>query len=233
MQELFIKLTHALEETAFIALCASFVWGILSVLLSPCHLTSIPLIVGFINNQKTDLTVKRAFYLSLMFSIGIFITIILIGIITASMGRIMGDIGKFGNYFVAGILFVVGLYLLEIINIDWDFKGRFLKKGSGLLSALVLGLIFGAAVGPCTFAYMAPILAITFRVANTNLLYAISLVLLFSIGHCSVIVAAGTSTEIVQKYLNWNEKTNILTIIKKICGGLVIIGSVYLAYRSL
>ena len=45
MQTLFTTLTHAVEGTALIALCASFLWGILSILLSPCHLASLPLIV--------------------------------------------------------------------------------------------------------------------------------------------------------------------------------------------
>ena len=46
----FNKLTKAVEGSVWIALAASFIWGILSILLSPCHLASIPLIVGFIEN---------------------------------------------------------------------------------------------------------------------------------------------------------------------------------------
>jgi cytochrome c biogenesis protein CcdA len=38
-------------------------------------------------------------------------------------------------------------------------------KRKGLLASFVLGLIFGVALGPCTFAYMAPMLAVTFKVA--------------------------------------------------------------------
>lgn len=92
MQQLFIALTRAVEGTPFIALSASFIWGILSILLSPCHLTSIPLIVGFIGEQDR-ITVKKAFKLSLVFGIGIFITIGLIVIVTALLGRIAGDFG--------------------------------------------------------------------------------------------------------------------------------------------
>jgi len=33
----------------------------------------------------------------------------------------------------------------------------------GLLAAFLLGLVFGIALGPCTFAYMAPMLAVAFR----------------------------------------------------------------------
>lgn len=232
MEQLFIKLTEAIEGTAFIAMGASFAWGILSVILSPCHLSSIPLIIGFINDQNKELTIKRAFSLSLFFSIGILITITLIGFITASMGRLIGDIGKIGNYFVAIILLLVGLYLMEIISFDWNMQNKDLKNKKGLLSALVLGLLFGVAVGPCTFAYMAPMLALTFHTANTNMVYAFSLLLLYGIGHCSVIVIAGTSADLVQRYLNWNAQSKGPKIIKKICGILVICGSIYLAFYA-
>jgi cytochrome c-type biogenesis protein len=52
--------------------------------------------------------------------------------------------------------------------------------------------------------------------------------LAYGIGHCSVIVFAGTFTNVVQAYLNWNERSSGTVIIKKICGILVMIGGVYL-----
>ncbi|MCK7527965.1 MAG: hypothetical protein MZV64_65400 [Ignavibacteriales bacterium] len=56
----------------------------------------------------------------LYFLLGILITIALIGVITASLGRLMGDVGAIGNYLVAVIFFLVGLYLLDIIKFDWN-----------------------------------------------------------------------------------------------------------------
>ena len=106
MEQLFISLTHAIESTPLIALGAAFVWGILSILLSPCHLASIPMIIGFIDNQGRT-SAKRAFVTSLMFSSGMLFTIVVIGVITATMGRMMGDVGQYGNYFVALIFFLV------------------------------------------------------------------------------------------------------------------------------
>ncbi|WP_353676528.1 cytochrome c biogenesis CcdA family protein [Rosettibacter primus] len=98
---------------------ASFGWGVLSILLSPCHLSSIPLVISYITSQG-KISLKRTFYISLIFAIGILITIAVIRIITASLGRLMGDIGATGNYLVAGIFFLVGLYLLDIIKLDWN-----------------------------------------------------------------------------------------------------------------
>lgn len=226
-EEIFTVLSNALYENHWIAVLASFGWGVLSILLSPCHLSSIPLIVGYISSQG-KISVARTFNISLIFAVGILITIAAIGIITASLGRLMGDVGSVGNYLVAAIFFLVGLYLLDIIKFDWNNVGLTQTKAKGLLAALILGLLFGIALGPCTFAYMAPVLGIVFQTAQTNYLLAIIFLLAFGIGHCSVIVGAGTLTGKVQKYLNWSEESKTILWIKRICGILVIFGGVYL-----
>jgi len=229
MEQLFTALTHAVEGTPAIALGAAFVWGILSILLSPCHLASIPLIVGFIDEQGR-ISTRRAFLISTLFAVGILITIGAIGAVTAAAGRMMGDVGRYGNYFVAAIFFVVGLHLLGVIPMPWSGPGQVGMKRKGMLAALILGLVFGIALGPCTFAYMAPMLGVTFSVASTNMLYGASLLAAYGVGHCSVIVLAGTSTELVQHYLKWNERSRGALIVKKICGVLVIAGGLYLIH---
>jgi len=232
IENIFNTLSTALYDNFWIAAFASFGWGVLSILLSPCHLSSIPLVIGYITSQG-KISLKRTFYISLIFAIGILITIAAIGIITASLGRLMGDVGTIGNYFVAGIFFLVGLYLLDIIKLDWNAAGLRRTNTKGLLTALILGLLFGIALGPCTFAYMAPVLGIVFQTAQTSFASASVLLLAFGLGHCLIIVGAGTLTNKVQKYLNWSEESKTILWIKRICGVLVILGGVYLIYTTL
>jgi len=229
MERIFTSLTHAVEGTPAIALTAAFVWGVLSILLSPCHLASIPLIVGFIDKHGR-MSTRRTFAVSLLFAVGILITIAAIGAVTAAAGRIMGDLGPYANYFVAAIFFVVGLHLLDVIPSPFSGPGRVGMKRKGMLAAFILGLVFGLALGPCTFAYMAPMLAVTLTVASKALFYGIVLLLAYGIGHCSVIVLAGTCTGLVQRYMNWNEKSRGAVILKRICGVLVLLGGIYLIY---
>jgi cytochrome c-type biogenesis protein len=229
LEQIFAGLSKAVEGSALIALAASFIWGILSVVLSPCHLSSIPLIVGFISEQG-KLTRRKAFWISTMFAFGILVTIALIGVVTGMMGRIMGDVGSYANYVVAGIFFLVGLHLLDIIPMPFSGSGSTGIRRRGVLAAFILGLVFGIALGPCTFAYMAPMLAVSFKVAVTDLGYGIALLAAYGVGHCAVIVFAGTSTEVVQRYLNWNEKSHGTTIVKRVCGVLVMLAGLYLIY---
>ncbi len=231
MEQLFTDLSRAVEGAPALAVGASLVWGILSILLSPCHLASVPLIVGFISEQG-QVTVRRAFWTATLFAVGILITIAAIGAITAAAGRMMGDVGRYGNYFVALIFFAVGLHLVGVIPMPWSGPGRVGMERKGLLAAFILGLVFGIALGPCTFAYMAPMLAVTFKLAATNFAYGAVLLLAYGVGHCAVIVAAGTSTELVQRLLNWNEQSKGLTALKIVCGILVMLGGVWLIYTA-
>ena len=231
MERLFTGLSHAVEGAPVIALGASFVWGILSIVLSPCHLASIPLIVGFISEQG-KVTVRRAFWTSTLFAVGILITIAAIGGITHAAGRMMGDAGRYGNYLVALIFFAVGLHFVGVIPMPFSGPGQVGMKRKGYLAAFSLGLVFGIALGPCTFAFMAPMLGVTFKLATTDSLYGALLLLAYGIGHCAVIVVAGTSTELVQRFLNWNEQSKGVAVVKVVCGFLVILGGVWLIYTS-
>jgi cytochrome c-type biogenesis protein len=231
MARLFDSLNHAVEGAPLIALAASAIWGILSVVLSPCHLASVPLIVGFISGQGRVST-ARACGTATLFAVGILITIAAIGAITAAAGWMLGDVGRWANYFVAVILFAVGLHLLGAIPMPWSGPGQVGMKRRGWLAAFILGLVFGIALGPCTFAYMAPMLGVTFRLAESAPLYGASLLLAYGVGHCAVIVVAGTFTEVVQRFLNWNEQSKGVAILKAVCGVLVLLGGGWLIYTA-
>mgnify|MGYP005851422547 CR=1 FL=1 len=231
MQDLFVSLTRAVEGSPAIALGAAAVWGVLSILLSPCHLASIPLIVGFISGQG-NMTGGKALGTATVFSLGILITIAAIGAITAALGRMAGDVGGWVNYAVAAVFFVVGLHLLDVIPINFAGAGNVNMQKRGMLAAFVLGLVFGIALGPCTFAYMAPVLAATFKVASKQPFYAGGLLTAYGVGHCAVIALAGGSAGAVQRYLKWSQDSSGAGTIKKVCGVLVLGGGLYLLYTA-
>jgi cytochrome c-type biogenesis protein len=232
MMELFTQLTHAIEGAASAALLAAFIWGSLSVLLSPCHLASIPLVVGLVDEQHKP-TRKTAFFQSVLFSVGILVSIALIGLVTAMAGRILGDIGQYGGWLAAAIFFAMGLQLMGVLPRFWNKPARHITPNTGVAAALLTGLIFGIALGPCTFAFMAPILAVAFKQSAAAPLFAWSLVLLYGIGHCTVIVLAGMSAGSIARYLNWNEQSKGAMRLRKTCGALVLLAGFYLIITAI
>lgn len=227
INDLFTWLNSLLYGNFLLILGAAFIWGVISILLSPCHLSTIPLVIGFVIGNKGS-GIKSAFGISLVFAGGILITIAVIGLVTASMGRILGDVGAGADYIIPAILLITGLFFWDVFKLNtFGVKNEHFKSG-GYGKIFILGIIIGTGLGPCTFAFMAPVLGAVFQSASENIFTSIFILLLFAAGHCSVIVAAGILSKKVQIYLKWNENLNAITRVKKVLGSAAILSSIYL-----
>jgi cytochrome c-type biogenesis protein len=209
---------------------AAFAWGAVSIVFSPCHLASVPLVVGFISTQE-EASTGRAFRLSLVFSVGVLASIALIGLVTASLGRMFGDLGAVGNVAVAVVFFVFGLYLMDLLPLSWANVLPATTKRRGAPAALGLGLAFGVGLGPCSFAFLAPLLMIVFGQAEADYALAVGLLGAFALGHCGVIVLAGTAAQRVQSVVSWGGRSGVTRWVRRGCGVLVVLAGVYLLVR--
>lgn len=232
IEDILSFLSSALSGNPALAILASFGWGLASVIFSPCHLSSIPLIIGYMNSGEIK-TQKRIFILSLVFSLGILFSIAFIGAFTFSAGRMLGNLGPAGNYIAAFVFFVFGLYLMDVIPLNWSGLSLKAPRKKGLLPSFFIGFLFGIGLGPCTFAFLAPVLGIVMRGAAKNPAAASLMLLAYGLGHCTVITGAGTLSGAVQKFLNRNEKSKAVIYLKRACGLLVILGGVYFIVSSL
>ncbi len=190
MLELFTRLTELTNTNqSLILLGAAFLWGVVSVLFSPCHLTGIPLMVGYmLNREKHGL--GKTLAMSSLFSVGIFLSILLVGLITGLLGMMLGNLGIWGEAFLIIVLLYFGLATLDIFPL---MPGFTMKPGKrGLIGIFLAGLLFGTGLGPCTFAFMAPILGIILDAVSTNPPKAWGLIISFGLGHCLVIILLGT-----------------------------------------
>jgi cytochrome c-type biogenesis protein len=225
-------LAGGLSAAPALALAAALGWGVASVLLSPCHLAGIPLIVGFLVSSEKAPGTGRAALLSLTFGVGVLVTIGLIGAITAALGGVVGEVGAAATYAVAAVFLVMGLELLGVIQLPELRLRRAARTGGGAWSALLLGLAFGVALGPCTFAFLAPVLAAGFATATASPMLGVSLVLAFGVGHSAVIAGAGSSAGLVQRVLDFDARSRVLLVLRRVAGVLVLVGGVYLIYSA-
>jgi cytochrome c-type biogenesis protein len=232
LSAIFDAFNSAFQDSPIIAILAAFGWGMLSILLSPCHLSGIPLAIGYINGRGKVET-KRAFFLSVLFSAGVLVTLIVIGSITAALGLMFGDIGKTGNIIVSIVFILVGIWMLDFIPFLRIPQAAPEVKAKGGLGAFLLGLIFGLALGPCSFGFMMPLLLIVFNSAASNFALSSGLLVSFALGHTGMIVLAGTFINLVQKFLKWNEKSKGALIFRWVCGILVILTGIYLLIEAI
>ena len=234
MAELLESLGRALYESYPVALGASCLWGLMSMVLSPCHLVSVPLVMGYLSSDSGCFSRRSRFIHALAFAAGMTFSIVLIGLITLLLGRIAGDIGSTGNIVLAVMLMYVGLSLTDLVNLPLPGISKSPEAGEkGAWGALVIGLILGAALGPCTFAFMAPVLALIFSLGTERLGMALLPGILFAAGHGIVVVIAGTYSDKLQGLLRWSGSSRTAAIFRVVCGSLVILGGLYLLLKAL
>lgn len=216
-----------LEQSFALVLAAAFLWGILSIVLSPCHISSIPLVVGYVNRNGLQ-SHRSALITSLYFSAGVLISLLVIGVITSMLGVMLGDLGKTGAYLVGATFVLTGLWLLDLFRVP--SCNLPMRSGQTALGGILMGFVFGAALGPCTFGFMFPVLAMVFKSADHNLLLSIAIILSYAIGHSLVIVLAGVGVNQLQSFLNWDSTAKGTLWMKRFCGVLIILTGVYLVF---
>jgi cytochrome c-type biogenesis protein len=202
------------------------------MLFSPCHLAAIPLIVAYVNEQNTR-SARHAAWLACVFACGILITIALAGLLAVSLGLAVGDTTRIGTLVVSAVFILFGLDLVDAISIPWFGAKKESVKAKGAAGALLLGLLFGLAAGACTFAFLAPVLAVAFSAASTSAMTGCLLVFLFGLGHVSVLVLAGISAERAAHFANWNRQTGTNRKVRFVLGILLIATGLYLLYKAI
>lgn len=199
LETLFLTVNEWLIAGTAIAALGAFFWGMISVVFSPCHLASIPLIVAYVGGQEKTVQARQAGYYSVAFTSGLFITITLIGIICSLLGRMLGDVGNTWQIPIGLVLIWVALGMLGVEKCSMNGSLLYRLNLKGLFGAFVLGLAYGVLSGSCTFGFIAPILAII--TVQQKVAAGILLILLFAAGHCLPIVIAGSSTAAVRKVI--------------------------------
>ena len=199
LESFFLTINHWMTGAPVPASLGCFLWGMVSVLFSPCHLASIPLIVAYVGGQEVMLRPRQAASYAIAFSLGLFITIALIGVACALLGRMLGDVGSYWQVVVGLILIWVALGMMGVETCASSNSLLYRLNLHGIWGAFALGLAYGVLSGSCTFGFIAPILAVI--TLQKQLATGILLILLFALGHCLPIVVAGSSTALVRKLI--------------------------------
>jgi len=222
-EQWFLTLNSWITGGSAVALAGAFLWGMVSVVLSPCHLASIPLIVTYVAGQEEAVQPRRAAQYAGLFTLGLFITIALVGIACSMLGLMLGDVGPYWTLLVGALLIWVALDMLGLkaLPLSGGLLARLRVHGRG--GALVLGLAYGVLSGSCTFGFIAPILAII--TVQKDFLAGGAMILLFGLGHCLPIALAGSSTAAVSNLLDNSSFQRGSLWFKRIAGvGIALLG---------
>lgn len=231
LESVFLTVNEWMASGSAIAAVGCFAWGMISVLISPCHLASIPLIVAYVGGQEKAVIPRQAAGYSAAFTLGLFISIAVIGIICALLGRMLGDVGNFWQILVGGVLIWVALGMLGVEKCALSGNLLYKLNLKGLTGAFGLGLAYGILSGSCTFGFIAPILAII--TVQQKIAAGILLILIFAAGHCLPIVAAGSSTAAVRKVMENSAWQGAGNWFRRAAGIIIVLLGVYFILNPL
>ncbi len=215
-----------IQNASLLAFALVFLGGVLTSL-GPCNVAMIPLVVGYVGGSR-DLPRKRAFMLSLIFATGLALTFMLLGVVAALIGGLVGAASNWWYYLVAFVCLVIGLNMLGLIHIEMPlWLGGLREKVTlkGAPGALALGLVSGLVASQCATPVLAAIL--TYVMAKGALVYGAGLLFVYALGRGVPVVLAGTFTGVLKRMQalgRWNDS------LEKVAGAVIIAVGLYFVW---
>lgn len=214
------------QSSIYILFGAAFLGGLISSI-SPCSLSMLPLIIGYIGGYSDEKPLKTLLQM-IVFVIGSGIVFSIIGAICALTGKMF-----IGNpYFaliVASIVMIMGLKILGFLEFDLPPIIKEIPKNefnNDFLYPLILGAVFALIGTPCSTPILASIMA--FASISAKISSAVIMLFLFSIGQGLILILAGFITSKIktsEKFYQLSEK------IMNFSGILLILVSLYIFYK--
>ena len=229
MESILSNVSDIINNSPGLAYLAVFVAGLISAS-SPCVLAIIPLVIGFVGGYSEGNRKKAAIF-AVVFALGLSITFTILGGIASLVGGLFGDVGKFWYYLAAAVAMIMGLYLIGLLRFKIPQPVQLKTKHKGVIGAFLLGLLFGAVSSPCATPVLAVILA--FVATKAKVVYGMSLLFVYAVGHCALIVLAGVFTGFVESYAKSKGVSNFSSLTKKISGVLIFLAGLYILYINI
>ncbi len=209
-----------------LAFGAVFLAGIISSA-SPCVLTTIPLVVGFVGGYA-DGDRWKAFRYSLAFITGLSLTFTAFGAAAGLLGTMFGTVGGWW-YVAAGIAaLVMGGQMMGLYELRLPVKREFRPNQGGILGSFLLGLFFGVVSSPCATPVLVVIL--TYVATRGQVLYGTALLFVYAVGHCMLMLAAGTFTGFIESFVRARGVVNFSAWTKRIGGTAIAVVGGYLLW---
>ncbi len=200
-----------------LAFGAVFLAGVLSSA-SPCVLATIPLVVGFVGGYA-DGDRWKAFRYSLSFILGLSLTFTAFGAAAGLLGTMFGTLGGPWHLIAGSVALVMGGQIMGLYEIHLPLRRDFKPKRGGMVGSFLLGLFFGVVSSPCATPVLVVIL--TLVAGKGEVLYGIALLFCYAMGHCLLMLFAGTFTGFVEGFVKARGVVNFSLWAKRVSGAVV------------
>ncbi|MGF7184111.1 cytochrome c-type biogenesis protein [Desulfitispora alkaliphila] len=200
---------QAIDSKSTLTFLIIFIGGVVTSI-SPCVLSMIPILMGYIGASDDGSKVK-GFFLSLLFVLGLSTTFAILGFIAAYFGSIFGQISTGWYYLLAAVAIIMGLQLLGAITFNMPGLKTMPVRMKGYSGSFGMGMLFGLIASPCATPVLAVI--ITYVATQGELAYGSSLLFVYGVGHGLPLLAAGTFTALAKNIVKVQRFTQYLNYV--------------------
>lgn len=216
MDALLDRTTMLIGENLWLAPLLSLFAGVLSSL-APCSLSSVPLVVFYVG--AGDVGVKRNFLYSAVFALGMAVTFTALGIAASAAGRLMGGSSPVWHVMLGLLMVMMALQMWGIFDFIPSVSLISKNRRRGILGAFAAGVLGGVFSSPCSTPVLIALL--TLVAGKGSFAWGLLLMLLYSLGHGALVIAAGTSMGFVRKLSAGGKAAEVV----KIAVGLLILST--------
>ncbi len=229
MESVVAALASAISGNLWIGPLIALVAG-LAASLTPCCLSSIPLIVGYVSGYSGEDRRTPLLY-SLTYSAGAAITLVVLGALTAVVGEFLHEAGRWWYLLLAVLMVVMALQLWGKISILPHLHHLHGSRRSGYLGALLLGMVGGAFSSPCSTPVLIAILAVVAS-GGLGVLAGVMMLLSYAIGHSLLVIAAGTSAGWALRITESSSAARAGRIVTVVGGWVMLVFAVFLVWLA-
>lgn len=215
-----------ISDSMWLAPVLALIAGILTSV-TPCSLSSVPLVIGYVGSIGNNDT-KRAFRLSLTFAAGSALTFTALGTISSLVGRLMGTSASWWYILLGVLMILMALQTWEIYNFIPSTYLISKNTKKGYAGAFIAGILGGVFSSPCATPVLVALLAIV--AGKGSVIWGVVLLLLYSIGHSTLVIAAGTSIGFVKRLTSSSKYGRLSSILKIIMGSIILLIAFYMFY---